>query len=177
MRYLGGACKIYLICYNSYQIMPGKNNTPQSFKYNYYLVPNSKLVVMSITTLGLYEIYWFYKNWVAVRKAEQSKLKPLIRALLAPISFYYLLNRMQVPHKDWLALIYMFFAYIAWRLPDPWWWVSILTFLPLIYTQNQLTGPTGNIQTNTSYSKKEITFAIIGGVLCFLALIGTIFPE
>lgn len=37
-------------------------NTPY-----YFPVSNTKLVLMSLATLGFYELYWFYKNWVFVK--------------------------------------------------------------------------------------------------------------
>ena len=33
----------------------------------FYCVSTMKLSILSFTTFGLYELFWFYKNWVKVR--------------------------------------------------------------------------------------------------------------
>lgn len=39
-----------------------------------------KLVVMSTVTLGIYEIYWFYKNWKLVKQQTDRDIMPFWRA-------------------------------------------------------------------------------------------------
>jgi hypothetical protein len=38
-----------------------------------------KLVLMSLCTFGLYEVYWFYKNWVCIKKrtGENLSMRPV----------------------------------------------------------------------------------------------------
>ena len=45
--------------------IPEQSNTPL-----YFPVSNTKLVLLSVCTLGLYEFYWFYKNWALVKERE-----------------------------------------------------------------------------------------------------------
>lgn len=33
----------------------------------FFTASTLKLVLMSVCTLGLYELYWFYKNWVLIK--------------------------------------------------------------------------------------------------------------
>ena len=42
-----------------------------------------KLGVLSILTLGLYELYWFYKNWKLARDEGGAKVRPFWRAIFA----------------------------------------------------------------------------------------------
>ena len=42
---------------------------------------------MSICTLGIYEIYWFYKNWRLIRDERQINISPLLRGIFSP--FFY----------------------------------------------------------------------------------------
>ena len=49
----------------------------------YFSISPKRLALFSILTLGIYEIYWFYKNWEAVKKAENLKISPLGRAIFA----------------------------------------------------------------------------------------------
>ncbi|MEI7475593.1 MAG: DUF4339 domain-containing protein [bacterium] len=43
----------------------------------------AKLIIMSIFTMGLYQPYWFYKNWQVIKKYEKSDISPYWRT-----SFY-----------------------------------------------------------------------------------------
>ncbi len=54
----------------------------------FFVVSLWKLAVMSVCTLGLYELYWFYRNWQRVRVREQKGLSPAVRAVFALIFCY-----------------------------------------------------------------------------------------
>lgn len=58
----------------------------------FYLEPK-QLVVLSIVTLGFYDLYWFYRNWQAVAKTEQVKIVPASRALFAVFYCYSLFKK------------------------------------------------------------------------------------
>jgi hypothetical protein len=57
----------------------------------YLPVSRQKLIVMSMTTLSMYQIYWFYKNWQRVNARKGSGGSPFWRALAAPITAHGLL--------------------------------------------------------------------------------------
>ena len=59
-----------------------------------FAVPTGKMVVMSITTCGLYELYWFYKNWQVVLR-EGRQVSPLGRAIFSPIFAYSMFKRIR----------------------------------------------------------------------------------
>jgi hypothetical protein len=40
-----------------------------------------KLVVMSVCTLGLYQVYWFYKHWAKIKERSEPHITPWARAL------------------------------------------------------------------------------------------------
>lgn len=46
----------------------------------YFSISLPKLALLSIFTLGVYDIYWFYHNWKAVKAVEGSKIRPFWRA-------------------------------------------------------------------------------------------------
>ena len=48
--------------------------TDERFQPRYYPVSTTKLVVLSILTGGLYEIYWFYKNWKWIKQRDGSSI-------------------------------------------------------------------------------------------------------
>jgi len=40
----------------------------------FFTTSTLKFVVMSICTFGLYELYWFYKNWVQVKARDGTSI-------------------------------------------------------------------------------------------------------
>ncbi|HEY8086152.1 MAG TPA: hypothetical protein VIE69_11195, partial [Methylophilaceae bacterium] len=55
----------------------------------YFTVSTRKLILMCLCTFSLYEIYWFYKNWTAIKQHYKgSKIMPAARSLFAPIWAY-----------------------------------------------------------------------------------------
>lgn len=46
----------------------------------YFYTPPGRFIFFSIITLGLYWVYWFYKNWAAVKKAEGLPISTFWRA-------------------------------------------------------------------------------------------------
>ena len=42
----------------------------------FFAVSILKFIVLSIFSLGVYDIYWFYKNWKLARAREDSDILP-----------------------------------------------------------------------------------------------------
>lgn len=105
----------------------------------YYPVSRTKFVLLAVLTLGLYEIYWFYKNWAYVRIREQSNIWPLARGIFAGLWYVpFLLDvnrhsprRIAVGVVALLGVLY-FVTLAVWRLPDPFWVVTMFSFVPLL---------------------------------------------
>ena len=53
----------------------------------FFQVSVGKFILMSICTIGIYEVYWFYKNWHTIREKRGNNISPLVRALFSP--FWY----------------------------------------------------------------------------------------
>ncbi len=49
----------------------------------FFAVSVLKLIVLSILTLGIYELYWFYKNWQLIKARERTNISPAPRAVFA----------------------------------------------------------------------------------------------
>ena len=47
----------------------------------FFAPPLIKLVVMSLTTLGLYVLYWFYRNWKTIKLRGHDGIMPFWRAV------------------------------------------------------------------------------------------------
>jgi len=62
----------------------------------YFPVSVAKLVVMSLVTFGLYEIFWFYKNWQLIKLREHSEIRPFWRAFFAIFYCYTLFKHISL---------------------------------------------------------------------------------
>ena len=54
----------------------------------YYPVSLTKLFALSLATLGLYQLFWFYRNWEYIKQRDDSAIMPFWRAIFTPIWFY-----------------------------------------------------------------------------------------
>ncbi|QXH48590.1 hypothetical protein KSS93_12075 [Pseudomonas xanthosomatis] len=49
----------------------------------FYVVSRGKFLTLHILSLGLYQLYWAYKNWKQVERSTGEKLWPVARAFFA----------------------------------------------------------------------------------------------
>ncbi len=79
-----------------------------------------------------------------------------------------------------LALVY-FLLHIGYRLPDPLWLISLLSFIPLLVVQrsvnelNRAVAP--EAPRNASYSGLNVVGIVLGGLMLLLAILGTLLPP
>ena len=107
----------------------------------YFTTSTLKLALMSICTAGFYELYWFYKNWVLIKKRTGQNIMPFWRAFFAPLWAYSCFKHIKTSADEnnieeslpigVLAFLYFIFQAL-WRLPDPYWLVSFFSFAFLI---------------------------------------------
>jgi len=54
-----------------------------------FFVPSTlKFAVMAVFSLGVYPVYWFYRNWIALKARTNADLSPTWRAIFAPFWAY-----------------------------------------------------------------------------------------
>lgn len=155
----------------------------------FFPVSTTKLVVLSIFSFGLYELYWFYKNWVLVKGREKSNISPFWRAFFAFFTCHSLFTRISdeaksdgipVPAPGLLAAAWIILT-ILYRLPDPYSLISMLSFIPLIPTQkainsiNRKAAP--DHDGNHKFGAANIAVVVIGGIMLALVIVGTFLPE
>jgi len=76
----------------------------------FYVVSRTKLAVLFIATLGLYQFYWFYKNWsnyklrAVVDAGADRSIWPVARALFAVFFTHALFNAIKAHGRDKAAL-------------------------------------------------------------------------
>lgn len=156
----------------------------------YFAVSPLKLVLMSICTMGLYELYWFYKNWVLIKERERTGIMPFWRAVFAYFFCYSLFKSVQAsaeavsPHTSispgplaagWIVVT------LLWKLPDPFWLVTYLAVLVLLPVQKVVSGINESVapdhNKNERFTSWNIVALVVGGLFFALIVLGTFLPE
>jgi hypothetical protein len=149
-----------------------------------------KLVVMSFFTLGLYEIWWCYKQWAAIRRHEHSDILPAARAIFGVLFCWSLFRRIEklgieekvpdAPPAGFLAVAWIIVT-LCWRLPDPVWIVSMaapLFMLPMQSYANRINARLApDHDRNARFGWANIAWIVVGGIVLALAMIGLFMPD
>jgi len=144
----------------------------------YFPVARHKLIVMSLTTLSMYQIYWFYRNYQRIGSGSV-----FWRALAAPLTARGLFAHVRADAQSrfvdvgWssagLAAIYLALSLICF-LEYPWWTLalaSVRALVPVHATMeaiNRTVAPNG--ARNDAYSVAEAVIIVLGIALTLLAL-------
>lgn len=107
----------------------------------YFTAAPWKLVLMSLLTSGIYDFYWFYKNWQLYRKRTGKIIMPGWRAVFSPLWAYGMFSNIcdmagtsgvrTTFNPGTLALAYAG-IFVTDFLPAPLDYISYGTFIPLI---------------------------------------------
>lgn len=144
----------------------------------YFPVARHKLIVMSLTTLSMYQIYWFYKNY------QRIGTGPVFwRAVAAPLTARGLFAHVRADAQSrfvavsWssagLAAIYFALSLICF-FEYPWWTLalgSVLALVPVhatMETINRTVAPNG--ARNDGYSVADAVIIVLGIALTIVAL-------
>lgn len=65
----------------------------------YYIVGKKKAWILFIATLGVYQVYWFYQHWKAVKSHEESKIWPVPRAIFTYFFCHSLFRKINDSHQ------------------------------------------------------------------------------
>jgi hypothetical protein len=149
-----------------------------------------KFAVMTLGTIGIYPVYWFYKHWKTIRARTGDDIWPIPRAIFAVFFFHELMatvetyatgkNRTVVLQKRGMAVLF-FLLNISWRLPDPFWLIGFLYVLPLLYVQhhiNQLHAAVAPYTDRNTRIRRWNWLAIVLGLpFMALAIYGSFLPN
>jgi hypothetical protein len=171
------------------------NNSPPSIPNEtaqpmFFAVSQLKLVVMSTVTFGIYDLYWFYRNWKLIKQRTSRDIMPFWRAFFAFFFCYSFFREVKgsavarsvaVEFSPGLLAAVWIGVTLCWRLPDPYWLVDTLAVLALLPVQkvvNEVNASFApNHTPNARFSAWNIAGIVFGGLLFVLAIIGTFFPE
>ncbi len=164
------------------------SHTPKSQSQLFFPASKTKLLVLSVCTLGIYEIYWFYKNWKFVKENQGLKIMPFWRAVFSPFFCYSLFkavrehakrNDVNVEYSSgWLTVGYVL-TIMTTRMPDPFWCISMLSVLALLPVRSvvdALNAKTTPTIKNDQFSGWNIITIVFGVILWGLIICGMYFP-
>lgn len=90
----------------------------------FYPVAPLKFFILSLVTMGFYQVYWFYRNWSYVKRVDGEKLFPFWRAFFSCFWFYPFYRRL-VRGEEAKDII---------LLPSISWFAAVLALLYLLLT-------------------------------------------
>lgn len=156
----------------------------------YFAVSITKLVVLYLTTFGLYQVVWFYWHWRTIKERERADLRPVLRAVFAVFFCYSLFSRIRDTASrvsaassfsagacatTWILLT------LTARLPSAYWLVTLASFLPLIPVQraanqiNQRLSP--GHDPNGRFTGWNILVIVLGSIFFALVLVSLFVPD
>lgn len=149
----------------------------------YFPVARHKLIVMSLTTLSMYQIYWFYKNWQRIDARKGTGSSAFWRAIAAPITAHGLFADVRTDALSrfvtvgWssagLAVIYLGLALCAF-VEYPWWTIalgSVFALVPVHATMEEVNCTVApKAPRNDGYSAMDIALIVLGLALTALGL-------
>jgi hypothetical protein len=157
---------------------------PESAQPAFFDVSIPKLVVLSVCSLGFYELYWFYKNWQIVRAREGSEISPLWRAVFGYFFCYALFKRVRdyeartgaaraLPAgalaAGWIVVTLM------WQLPDRYALVANLAcsfMVPVQAAVNRINVAAGSRTSNARFTTWNWATVVVGGTVLVLDAFG-----
>jgi hypothetical protein len=150
----------------------------------FFAVGTTKLLVMCLCTMTLYQLFWFYKNWRAWKLHSGENVTPVLRTLFAVLFCYPLFKRINERAEaaavggfaaGVLATVWIVLS-VLYRLPDPYWLVSFgaVFVLPAVQAVanrvNETVAP--GHDRNRAFSAWNWVAVALGGPLMVLAIIG-----
>jgi hypothetical protein len=106
-----------------------KTTSIEPMRIEYFGISTARIVLLSIITFGLYELYWFYKNWQAVRVQTQIDISPFWRAFFSFFFCNQLFKRVlqsasslgyNREYSPGLLTVSYIVIIMLHKLPDPW---------------------------------------------------------
>ncbi len=156
----------------------------------FFPVSPLKLVVMSTVTFGIYELYWFYKNWKLIKQRTDSDIMPFWRAFFGVIFCYSFFCEVQdesasrgisFPSHPFLLTVGWIILTFMWRLRDPYWLICLLSPLVLVPVQKTINRLNAAVapshDRNSRFSGWNIAGVVIGGILFVCSIIGALLPQ
>ena len=183
------------LCHTCGKPVEGEKLERDTPDIEYFSIPLRRLAFLSVLTLGLYEIFWFYKNWEAIRKTEQQKISPFGRAIFAIFYCYSFFKKVLRSAKKYnysdsyspelLATLYIVLFFVGNGLGQIehatfefdifFLLIALSSFVPLLSVQKAINFNNSKIVQNYNerrkFSRGEIVLIVLGIILFGLVLL------
>ena len=152
-----------------------------------------KFVILSLVTLGLYPVVWFYRNWRYIKTSEGTSIWPWARALFFPLWYYPMLKRLDVQGKGLLAAAVLILFGIADVLsvglldPDSLFdsflilafiiLLAVLLLIPAVKAINDLNERSGTRPPSFGWRRRSAAVLVLGLLFAPFVLVGTFGPS
>ena len=148
-----------------------------------------KFVILSLVTLGLYPVVWFYRNWRYIKTSEGTSIWPWARALFFPLWYYPMLKRLDVQGKGLLAAAVLilfgiadvlsvafvdsvsplgFFLLLAFTL------LAVLLLIPAVKAINDLNERSGTRPPSFGWRRRSAAVLVLGLLVNAMAAVGVL---
>ena len=142
----------------------------------FYQVSPRKLIALSIITMGLFTLYWFYKQWAYVRdNRNDGSVNALLRVLFLLFYFYPLLKEINCIAKEhlvvpikrvWLLTIAFIVLGVIEVLPTPLTSLAVCLYpiflWPMQKVINRINVANLSYQDNASYGNWDFMLILVG---------------
>jgi hypothetical protein len=156
-----------------------------------HIISVNKFILISILTLGLYEIWWIYKAWKFFQQKEKTEIYPAARAILSiiylrplfdKILFYSKLKGYDEGYTSISLFAGFFIANLLSKLPDPYWLISVSSVIFLVPPFKALNFAKQNsteflVIEVTSFSPRQIMLIVIGVIFWGMVFYGMSLEE
>jgi hypothetical protein len=157
----------------------------------FFPVGLTKLAVLSVCTLGLYPLHWFYQSWRGVPGRSSGRAEALVMTLFCGLTAYFLFREVErasarsggPPSVGAGMLAAGFFGLSAMAsMPDPYWLVSLFTVVPLLPVAQLINRLNAQLRPradpNSRFTAANIAWAAVGGIFLLLVVAGLLIgPE
>lgn len=164
----------------------------------YYNTSISKIIILSICTFGIYELYWMYKNWKIIKSHSGKKIHHFARTWFS-IFFCFPLFKiiiLSIKRKNpeigcsagILATMWIFFCLCGYVSSKYEHWsaqvlfgISFLSLVPIVILQKKINIYNASIdqqyKINQKFTGGSIALVTIGGLVLILYLFGIFMPS
>ena len=157
----------------------------------FFAVSKLKLTILSLCSFGIYGLYWFYKNWEAEKNHPGGEdISPFSRTLFAPFYAYSFFQKVNEEAKGIgipfhltpsVLAIGFFLLCVSGRLPDPYWLISLLSFIPLLPVVDCISKINAHSNPlaikNDNFTSSNWILIVCSGILLGLVCVGNFMPE
>lgn len=150
------------------------------------IISLNKFIFLSFISFGTYEIWWIYKSWKFFKQKDELDINPIARALFSIFFLHSLFNEIldfaqEKNYDKSYSSNFLFFGFIILnflsKLPEPFWLISILSFLFLIPPFKALNFAKMNstefkVIEQNKFSTRQIILIVIGIIFWSLVILG-----